>query len=189
MGEQRSEDHPIPLDDLVVRIAAEHDRDAFGELFRAVAPRVKAFVMRSGASAEIAEEIAQETMLTVWRKASYFDSARASASTWIFTIARNLRIDAQRRKANRHDPLPDMTEVPCDAPTPEEAMMNLSREQRVAFALGALSEEQAEIVRLSFFNDVPHSEIARQLGIPLGTVKSRARLALARLRKLLEEVA
>lgn len=189
MSARPSEDRSVSLDDLVLRIAANRDRDAFGELFRVVVPRVKALLMRLGTSPELAEEIAQETMLMVWRKASYFDMARASASTWIFTIARNLRIDAQRRKANRHEPLPDMTEVASEAPTPEEEILAASRERRVAFALSALSPEQAEIVRLSFFSDVPHSEIARKLGIPLGTVKSRARLALARLRKLLEETA
>ena len=177
------------LNDLVSRVASDRDRTAYAGLFSELAPRIKAYLMRSGASAEQAEDVAQDTMLMVWRKASYFDASRASATTWIFTIARNLRIDGQRRKVNAESALPEAPDVASDFPTPEEQVMNASRDARVRRAMDALSREQEAIVRLSFFSEKPHGEIARELGIPLGTVKSRVRLALARLRGLLEEAA
>lgn len=183
-------DQPVPaggdLDRLILRIAAERDRQAFALLYRHVAPRLKAFLIRSGLAANTAEEIAQEVMLAVWRKASYFDPARAGASTWIFTIARNLRIDHLRRaragSAAEAGPAWD-----TDAgPSGEALLMASEREARVRAAVQALSEEQAAVLRLSFFGDKAHAEIARELALPLGTVKSRVRLALARLRTLLE---
>lgn len=178
---------PDQLSRLVEAIAASQDRAAFAALFEQMGPRVKTYLMRSGTAPEVAEEIAQETMLVVWRKASYFDAARAGAATWIFTIARNLRIDWQRRN-QRSEPMSPGAEEEADlSPTPEESVLASFREARVRAALGELSEEQATIVRLSFFAEKPHGEIARELGLPLGTVKSRVRLALARLRRILDE--
>jgi RNA polymerase sigma-70 factor (ECF subfamily) len=127
-------------------------------------------------------------MLSVWRKAASFDPSRAGASTWIFTIARNLRIDYLRRDRSPADLLPDPSEEPDEAPTTEVAMINAQRDDRLREAMGSLSREQAEIVRLVYFQDRPHSEISRILGLPLGTVKSRVRLALGRLRTLLEDL-
>jgi RNA polymerase sigma-70 factor (ECF subfamily) len=187
--QRRAEGSVERLNELVRRVASDGDRSAYALLFSELAPRVKTYLMRSGASAEIAEDVVQETMLMVWRKASYFDASRASATTWIFTIARNLRIDGQRRKVNNQAVMPDMTEVASDEPTPEEQLLNASRDERVRRAMDSLSKEQEAIVRLSFFSEKPHGEIAQELGIPLGTVKSRVRLALARLRGLLEEAA
>lgn len=185
--QRRGEGSFAHLNDLVRRVASERDRAAFADLFSLMAPRVKTYLMRKGATPEVAEDVAQETMLTVWRKASYFDPSRANAMTWIFTIARNLRIDGQRRKVESDAISPDMTEMASGLPTPEEQVLTASREERVRKALGALSREQEAIVKLSFFREHPHGEIARELGLPLGTVKSRLRLALARLRKLLDE--
>ena len=187
--ERRANNAPERLNTLVSRVASDGDRSAYALLFSELAPRVKAYLMRSGASAELAEDVVQETMLMVWRKASYFDASRASATTWVFTIARNLRIDGQRRKVNNETTLPEMTDVASDFPTPEEHLLDATRDERVRRAMGGLSREQEAIVRLSFFSEKPHGEIARELGIPLGTVKSRVRLALARLRGLLEEAA
>ncbi|MDR6951508.1 RNA polymerase sigma-70 factor (ECF subfamily) [Ancylobacter sp. 3268] len=171
---------------LILKIAAERDRQAFARLYQHFAPRVTAFLRKSGLPANTAEEIAQETMLSVWRKASYFDPARAGAATWIFTIARNLRVDHLRRvrvAAAAESAPPEEQEV---APSSEALLLATEQEARVRAALKALSDEQALVLRLSFFGDKAHSEIARELGLPLGTVKSRVRLALGRLRALLE---
>ncbi|MDI4658852.1 sigma-70 family RNA polymerase sigma factor [Xanthobacter autotrophicus] len=173
---------------LVVAIARTADREAFALLFRHFAPRVKAFLMRSGLAANAAEELAQETLLTVWRKASYFDPARAAASTWIFTIARNLSIDLKRRERHMGTVDLDAVDEEADETSGETILMSAEREARVRAALSKLSEEQATIVRLSFFQEKPHSQIAQELGIPLGTAKSRVRLALSRLRTLLEDL-
>lgn len=173
---------------LIRAIAERGDRDAFARLFRHFAPRLKAFLMRGGLPANAAEELAQETMLAVWRKASYFDPARAAASTWIFTIARNLSIDLKRRERHGQTSRAEMLEEGVDEASGETILMGAEREARVRAALARLSEDQATIVRLSFFQDKPHSQIAQELGIPLGTAKSRVRLALARLRTLLEDL-
>ena len=166
--------------DLILAIASGRDRAAFAELFRHFAPRVKSYMLRLGAPPEMAEELAQETLLTVWRKAALFDPARAGASTWIFTIARNLRIDALRRERR---PLIDLPEVdPEPEATPDVLFDGAERDSRLRRAMTDLPPDQAEVVRLSFFEDKPHSEIAERLGLPLGTVKSRLRLALLKLR-------
>ena len=171
---------------MIQAIAARSDREAFTALFSHFAPRVKAYLLRGGSSPAAAEELAQETLLAVWRKAAQFDPARAGASTWIFTIARNLRIDAIRRDR----PAP-VAEDPTDAAPPAQADALVSaaeRDDRVRGALRSLSPEQAEIVQLSYFSDETQSVIAARLGLPLGTVKSRLRLALVRLRGLLEDL-
>jgi RNA polymerase sigma-70 factor (ECF subfamily) len=174
--------------DMIDAIAAHADRDAFAALFNHFAPRVKSYMLRLGAEPQLAEELAQETMLAVWRKAAAFDRAKAAPSTWIFTIARNMRIDAARR-GRRGEPFEDPSETPDAEPTPEAVLAAAQSEGRVRQALGALSPEQAEVVRLSFFSDKPHSEIAEALKLPLGTVKSRLRLAMGRLRDLLGDLA
>ncbi len=185
MGDTRPAADPVPAG-LILAIAARADREAFTELFNHFAPRVKGYLMRLGANAVAAEELAQETMLTVWRKAALFDPSRAGASTWIFTIARNLRIDAIRRER----PAPPQDDPTDAAPEPQADLLLVTAERdlRVRDAMSALSREQAQIVELSFFSEHPHSEIAERLGLPLGTVKSRLRLAMARLRALLEDL-
>ena len=176
-----------PFSDLIVAIAERGDRDAFAILFDYFAPRVKRYLMRLGAAAEPAEELAQETLLTVWRKAPAFDPSRAAASTWIFTIARNLRIDMARRDS-RPPPQEDPS-IPILAPETPDALLSAAQDQDwIRRAIATLSEEQAQVIRLAFFSDKPHSEIAMDLGLPLGTVKSRLRLALARLRAHLEPI-
>ena len=171
---------------LILAIAGRADREAFTQLFNHFAPRVKGYLMRLGASAVAAEELAQETLLMVWRKAGQYDPSRAGASTWIFTIARNLRIDALRRDR----PAPP-AEDPADKrvePLADTLVLAVERDGRVRKALQTLSREQAQIVELSFFSEEPHSVIAERLKLPLGTVKSRLRLAMARLRTLLEDM-
>ena len=179
---------PADFNRLVLAIAASADRTAFAALYGHFAPRVKTYLTRLSAAPNVAEELAQETMLTVWRKASYFDPERASASTWIFTIARNLRIDHLRRNRSPASFETDPSEAPDEVSQPDSDLIASERLERVSEALVSLSPEQAEIVRLFYFQEKPHSEIASSLGIPLGTVKSRVRLALGRLRTLLDDL-
>jgi RNA polymerase sigma-70 factor (ECF subfamily) len=173
---------------LIHAIATRRDRTAFTALFTRFAPRVKAYLLQRGLDGAVAEELAQEALLIVWRKAAQFDPARAGATAWIFTIARNLRIDAARR-ARVALPGPDPTEQPSAVPTADAILVAEDRGARVRAALAALPDEQADVIRLSFFDDRPHADIERTLGIPLGTVKSRLRLAMSRLRLLLEDEA
>ncbi|MCR5856421.1 sigma-70 family RNA polymerase sigma factor [Mesorhizobium sp. J428] len=184
-----SRDIPPPpaaedLSRLLQMVAARRDREAFAALFRHFGPRLKTFFMRGSMSSGLAEDLVQETMLSVWRKASYYDPARAGASTWVFTIARNLRIDHLRRQRNPADLPPDPEDMP---PSMEEALLGAEREWRVRKALSGLSAEQQTIIRLSYYSEKSQSEIAGELGVPLGTVKSRIRLAMNRLRALLED--
>jgi RNA polymerase sigma-70 factor (ECF subfamily) len=171
-------------------IAARQDRQAFAELFAHFAPRVKSYLQRTGASEGQAEEVAQETMLSVWRKATLFDAASAGAATWIFTIARNSRIDAIRRE--RRGGAIRVWEVDAEfeidpAPAADAQLAAGQSEARVREALAQLSGDQLRVVKMSFFEDIAHADIARTLAIPLGTVKSRLRLAMKRLRGLLDQ--
>lgn len=170
---------------LVTAIARSADRTAFRELFQRYAGRIKGFLMKGGARGDQAEEIAQDVMVTIWRKAASFDPDKAGAATWIFTIARNRRIDVIRRE-RRPEPDPEDPLYKPDAPvTPQQALAGQERDRRVREALDDLSDEQRQIVRMSFFIGLSHGEIAQKLDIPLGTVKSRTRLAFARLRSAL----
>lgn len=172
--------------DLLVAVARQ-DREAFTALFDRYAVRVKAFMMRSGASVHDADEIAQEVMVSVWRRAATFDPTRAAASTWIYAIARNRRIDMIRR-VNR--PAPD-PEDPLFQPDPEPdgmaAVSQAEREERVRTSLATLPEDQRRALVLSFYDGLSHGEIAERLTLPLGTVKSRIRLAFRHLRGALGE--
>jgi RNA polymerase sigma-70 factor (ECF subfamily) len=176
---------------LIGAIAAHQDRAAFAKLFKYFAPRVKAFMLRSGVTASGAEELAQETMLAVWRKAGLFDPASTGAVAWIFTIARNLRIDAHRREQRGGSTEASDVEIEFqvdDSPQPDSQLAATQSEERVHAALSQLSSDQMRVVVLSFFEEKAHAEIAALLDIPLGTVKSRLRLAMARLRKLVSEL-
>ncbi len=166
----------------IVAIARGADRSAFAALFIHFAPRIKTYLTRLGANPAVAEDLAQETLLTVWRKAAQFDPAKAEASTWVFTIARNLRIDALRRERFPVADDDDLAQLPDPSDSAETILDIAARGRRLREALADLPPEQAEIVRLSFFQDKPHSAIESELGIPLGTVKSRLRLAMKRLR-------
>ncbi len=175
------------MDALLGRVAVHQDRAAFATLFAHFAPRVKAYLLRLGAPSGVAEELAQEALLSVWRKAHLFDPAKASAATWLFTIARNLRIDAIRRERRPElDPEDFMPEPDADA---DEGLMLAENEGRLRLALKELPADQIQVVELSFFADKPHSQIAVELGIPLGTVKSRLRLAMGRLKRAMGDEA
>lgn len=166
--------------DLVIRVRDHQDEEAFAQLFNHFAPRIKGFLMKSGANAASAEECAQDVMVTLWQKAAQFDPTRASAATWIFTIARNRRIDVFRRQ-NRPEP----TDLPW-GPEPEvEAADALALQQetrKLSAALDALPDKQKDIVKRAFYGELTHAELAEETGLPLGTIKSRIRLALNRLR-------
>ncbi|MBK5927425.1 RNA polymerase subunit sigma [Rhodobaculum claviforme] len=166
--------------DHMLRIRDAQDEVAFAQLFGHFAPRIKGFLMRSGAGEALAEECAQEVMATVWRKAHLFDPTRASVATWIFTVARNRRIDALR-KQRRPEP-EDLGWGP--EPEPDQAdVMELQQESaRLAEAIAQLPRNQRDLIEQAFFGELSHSEIAAQTGLPLGTIKSRIRLALDRLR-------
>lgn len=171
---------------LVLQVASARDQAAFAALFDHFAPRIKAYLMRLGADSGSAEELTQEAMITLWRKAALFDPSRSSAATWLFRIARNRRIDALRRGRSA-DLDPEDPELRPAAPEDaDEAFDARLREERIRLALAGLPEEQAALVRLAFFSGQSHSQIAEETGLPLGTVKSRIRLAFGRLRKALE---
>ncbi|MEM6972617.1 MAG: sigma-70 family RNA polymerase sigma factor [Pseudomonadota bacterium] len=170
---------------LLALIAEEASRAAFVVLFDRYAGKVKAFLMAAGATHEEAEEGVQEVMVTLWRQARQFNAARGGASTWIYTIARNKRIDLIRRQRR---PTPDPKD-PLFTPDPirdaEHEVAHEQRDTQVRKALSVLSDDQLAVVRLSFFAGLTQSEIAHELGTPLGTVKSRLRLSFQRLREAL----
>ena len=179
---------PDEAANLIEAIAARQDRAAFASLFRHYAPRVKAFIMRGGTDAETAQEVAQEALIMVWRKAASFDRGRASAATWIYTIARNKRIDLARRAGRPAIETEDWLTV--FAPEEADADKSVLAGQtytRVKELLGGLSADQLVVIQKAFFEDKTHTAIAEELKLPLGTVKSRIRLALGRLREALEK--
>lgn len=172
---------------LMKAVAAKRDRAAFAELFSYFAPRLKAYGMRSGADPETAEELAQEAMISVWRKAGSYDGGKAAVSTWVFTIVRNKRIDKVRRERR---PEIDAQDLLLDV-TPEAdaaEIFQTAEDQRVLRqSIGRLPAEQAQIVEKAFFEDKSHGVIAAELELPLGTVKSRIRLALSKLREMISD--
>ncbi|MFH1806146.1 MAG: sigma-70 family RNA polymerase sigma factor [Pseudomonadota bacterium] len=185
---------PVNADDArqyaewIVAVAAVRDREAFSRLFAHFGPRVKAYMFRFGGTAENAEELAQEAMMQVWRKAHLFDPQKAAASTWIFTIARNLRIDRFRQRKHIEVDDADPTLIVDESPLADDIVNRDEHAVLIHAALQDLPPDQKLVVELSFFEECSHSEIAERLDIPLGTVKSRLRLALTKLRGGLEAV-
>lgn len=171
--------------DWIVAIGRNRDRDCFVSVFTFFAPKVKGYLLSRGVGEPHAEELAQETMLAIWRKADQFDPGRATPGAWVYTIARNLRVDYFR-----HERQPDDGRIAApnaQQPTPEDLLKSSERDRRLIAALRELPAEQAEIMRLAFLDDRSHAQIALELGLPLGTVKSRIRLATAHLRLVLED--
>jgi RNA polymerase sigma-70 factor (ECF subfamily) len=169
-------------EDLLARVAAG-DRAAFALFFERYAAKVKSYLVRLGARGAQAEDLAQDAMVAVWRRAASFDGAKAKASTWMFVIARNAWIDRLRREKVElaYRGYVEAPEASSDE-APDEAAVRVQTEEQMRAALGLLSEEQRQVVQLAFYEDSPHSEIAERLDLPLGTVKSRLRLALIKLR-------
>jgi len=164
----------------MVAIRDHQDRAAFAALFRHFAPRVKAFLMKGGMTAAAAEDCAQDVMATLWQKAHLFDPARASVATWVFAIARNRRIDLARR--DRRPEPEDLPWGPEDEPDQADLYEAAEETRRLGEALALLPEAQRALIQRAFYGDLSHSEIAAETGLPLGTIKSRIRLALERLR-------
>lgn len=173
------------FDDCLQKVAVHADRVAFAALFEHYAPRVKSLLMRSGSTPAAAEELAQETLLTVWRKARLFDPARASSAAWIFTIARNLRADAQRRGSSSLYAFD--YDFGAEPPAlPDDLLVHAQDAHSVRAALRGLNAQQAQLIELAFFQDQSHSQISAALGLPLGTVKARIRFGMIKLRAALE---
>ena len=178
---------PDQLADMLDSVARTSDRAAFADLFAFFAPRVKMYLLRLGAGDAMAEELAQDVMLTVWRKAKTFDRSRASVSTWIFTIARNRRIDVLRREKRSELLTVEPVLEPTPIEPPDVAVNARQMEDLVRTAIEGLPEAQAEVLRYAFFEGKSHSEIAEETGLAIGTVKSRLRLAYDRLRQALAD--
>lgn len=175
----------VDIAEKLAAVARTQDMDAFEALFRYFSPKIRAYMMKRSADRQLAEELMQETMITVWKKAALFDPARGSASSWIFTIARNVRIDAFRR-TNRPEFDPnDPAFVPDEFQPADRLMEKEQSADLVRKAMKTLPPEQLELLKLAFFEEASHSRISEMLGLPLGTVKSRIRLAFARLRDAL----
>ena len=176
------------LDELLVRVGRYKDKTAFASLFAYFAPRLKSFLLRLGSDMSTAEELSQEAMIMVWRRAETFDPAQSGASTWIFTIARNKRIDRLRKDGR---PLPDMLDPAMMPDAPETGLEAVNRgeeEDKLRQAMKKLPEEQAKMIFAAYYEEKSHREISEESGLPLGTVKSRIRLALSRLRANLDEI-
>jgi RNA polymerase sigma-70 factor, ECF subfamily len=172
--------------ELISAVAERRDREAFTRLFDHFAPRLNAYLRRLGTDPATAEEIAQETMVTLWHKAPQYNPQKSSLATWLYRIARNRRVDNLRR--DRLDFL-DVSDPILEAADETDLVAEVDMQQRkdaVRSALASLPEEQLSVVRLAFFDDLSHSQISEQIGLPLGTVKSRIRLGFTRLRRSLE---
>ncbi|MET0379856.1 MAG: sigma-70 family RNA polymerase sigma factor [Spongiibacteraceae bacterium] len=175
---------------LLLQVAAQ-DRQAFARLFHHFAPQLKAFGLSTvipDRSGQFADELVQEVMITIWRKAGSFDPAKAGAATWIFAIARNKRIDLLR-KLNRHRGLVDIDDIwplEDESPGPLQTLQQHVTEERVRESLVSLPLAQREALQMAFIEGKSHSEIAAELALPLGTVKSRIRLAMQRLQLMID---
>lgn len=176
------------LADQLEAVARSADREAFAALFRTFQPRIRAYLMRLGSDPAHADELVQETMVTVWRRAGTFDRRQAAVATWLFTIARNKRIDALRRERRPEFDPNDPALVPGPEPLPDAQLDASQRQERVRAAIRTLPEEQAALLRQAFVDGLSHREIAERTGLPLGTVKSRLRLAMGHLRKSLRDL-
>lgn len=171
---------------LAEAVAVRRDQMAFARLFDYFAPRLKSYLQRLGMEPSQAEELTQEVMIVLWHKADLFDPSKSSLATWLFRVARNRRIDALRRdRSGLIDP-EDPVLHPSQPEAADDIMEGEERDERVRRAMLDLPDEQAMLVRQAFFLGRSHSQIAENTGLPLGTVKSRIRLAFARLRRTLE---
>ncbi|MBK3775616.1 sigma-70 family RNA polymerase sigma factor [Azospirillum sp. YIM DDC1] len=172
---------------LLLAVARNRDSTAFRTLFDHFAPRIKAYMRRLGADSSAAEELVQDVMMVVWLRADRFDPALASASTWIYTIARNRRIDRVRQERRPELQPDDLMSDVGEEPAPDHQFEAAETAFRLRAVIGNLPPEQADVLRLAYYEDKVHAEISAERGIPLGTVKTRLRLALVRLRRAFEE--
>ena len=173
---------------LIILVAENRDRTAFLQIFRHFAPRVMGFLVNRGLTQHAADDVLQEVMLAIWNKSDSFDPKKAGLSTWIFTIARYKYIDRLRRESRHKTESDDLDLTPSDAPIADDDVLQDQREIAVQKAIAELPADQQSVIFLSFIKGLAHSEIAEQLGLPLGTVKSRIRRAFARLREELGDI-
>lgn len=185
--QQDSPGSEIPAEVLLAAVAQQRDREAFAALFQRFGPRLATFLMRAGSDPVTAEELVQETMMTLWRVAERYDPTQASVSTWIFTIARNKRIDALRRERRPELDPEDPALQPAQLPDGDALARACEREEKVRRALKHLPDDQVELLRLSFFAGKTHRDIADELHLPIGTVKSRMSRAFEKLRSILQD--
>src|SRR5271169_5504031 len=175
------------LDELLTAVGTDRDGEAFTALFDHFGPRVHAQMLRLGLAPFAAADVTQDVMETIWRKAHLFDRRKAAAATWVFHIARNRRIDVRRRSRESNYASDDFLAIPDPAEPSDNCLDAARREKCVRAALGVLPQEQFTLVKLAFFDGLSHSTIAERMKLPLGTVKSRLRLAFSRLRRFLHD--
>jgi len=170
----------------IKEIAESHDKNSFATIFKFYAPKLKSYLVKIGAIESHAEEIIQEVMLAIWTKAASYDSSKSSTATWIYTIARNKRID-RLRKEKRHllSDSDEGLEIPVES-SQEDDIYNVQVSKRLKKFIELLPEQQSKLIKMSYFYDKTHADISKDLNIPLGTVKSRIRLALSKMRHLAE---
>lgn len=178
----------VVLQSLIAAVADDQDRVAFETLFLKFGPRIKGMMLSSGALEDVAEDLVQEVMMTIWRKAPLYAPERGNVSTWVFTIARNARIDRLRRQPTQPYVDVDTITIESDAPNAETELIGSQNNERVRQALQILPQEQKTVIEMAFIRYKPQSEIARELELPIGTVKSRMRLAYQKLKEHLEDL-
>ncbi len=172
--------------ELLLRVRDARDRNAYADLFGRFASKVKGYLQRTGLNAEDAENILQDIMIAVWNKARLFDPARASARTWIYSLARNRLIDIKRAEQREYAALERYVgETAGDAVYEEDLLARAMGQNSVAL-LDQIPQEQARVLLMAYVEGKSHREIARELNLPIGTVKSRARLGFQRIRGILE---
>lgn len=188
MGDREPGTDQEVMQSLIAAIADSGDREAFEALFVRFGPRIKGMMISSGATDDLAEDLVQDVMLTIWRKASLYAPERGNVSTWIFTIARNARIDRLRRQPTQPYIDVDTITLESDAPNAETQVIGIQSDARVREAVDRLPDEQKAVIELAFLRFKPQSIIAEELDLPIGTVKSRMRLAYQKLKDHLEDL-
>ena len=164
--------------DLLKRIAKDRDETAFSEIFDYIAPKINAYYIKHNLSSELAEELTQEVLSTIWIKAELYNSEKSKFITWSFTIARNKKIDFYRKnlkKVSNDDVRDFLYENDKSNDYEIESTINKITEE--------LDQNQKKLIKMSFFEQKSHKNIAAELEIPLGTVKSRIRATLSKMQK------
>ncbi len=186
LGSGNSSGHNLDSD--LLAVGSHADKNAFKRIFLEMAPKLKAYLISTGQSQNEAEEILQETMLKVWRKASMFDRNKSAANTWIYSVAKNARIDRIRKETKPKPDPDDPSFIPDPPETGEQSISRSQDSEIIRKAMKILSVDQVQIIKMSFFEDKSHAEISEELGLALGTVKSRIRLAFGKIRNEVEKL-
>jgi len=188
LGEEKQKLDAARINSLMSAVGKSRDIDSFEILYRHFCPRVRSYMVRlTRGNRILAEELTQETMMRVWNKAALFDSSKAQASTWIFAIARNQMIDAARKGAHPEFDINDPAFVPDEMEAADVKIQRQQNAQELHNAMLTLKQKYVEVLRMSFFDGLTHTMIAEKLNLPLGTVKSRIRLACEKLRMAIQD--